>query len=79
MGDCEMFKQRSSFPYGPGNHWWASSKQRHPKLALRRTDSLERYRAEYLNPNIVREYFDLLKKSLTDNNRLRCPRQLSSL
>ena len=36
--------------YGPGNHWWALFKTHHPQLVLRRTDSLERYRAEYLNP-----------------------------
>ncbi len=50
-------------------------KQRHPKLGLRRTNSLERYRAEYLNPQIVSEYFNLLEKTLTENNILRSPRQ----
>ncbi len=79
IAKCSSKDHRFHPEYGPGNHWWASFKQRHPKLALRRTDSLEQYRAEYLNLNIVREYFDLLDKSLTDNNRLRCPRQLSSL
>ena len=62
--------------YGPGDHWWALFKTRHPQLALRRTDSLERYRAEYLNPGIVREYFNLLEKTLSENNLLRSPRQI---
>ncbi len=54
---------RFHLEYGLRNHWWALFKQRHPKLALCRTDSLERYRAEYLNPQIVSEYFNLLEKT----------------
>ena len=59
--------------YGPVDHWWALFKKHHPQLALRQTDSLEHYHAEYLNPIIVNEY---LKKTLTENDLLRSPRQI---
>ena len=48
--------------YGPGDHWWSLFKKRHPELALRTADSLERSRAEALNLDVVKEYFDLLHK-----------------
>ena len=62
--------------YGPGDHWWSLFKKRHPELALRTADSLERSRAEALNPDVVKEYFDLLHKCLDSNNLLRRPRQI---
>ena len=62
--------------YGPGNHWWSLFKQRHPSLALHKSDNLERSRAEALNPAIVSEYFDLLRTTLEKNGLLTTPRQL---
>ena len=61
---------------GPGDHWWFLYKNRHPELALRRVDSLQRSRAEALNPRVVKEYFDLLNKTLVDNNLMNSPRQI---
>ncbi len=46
--------------YGPGEHWWQNFRKRHPQLTLRKTDKLERSRAEALSPEIVKEYFELL-------------------
>ena len=48
---------RFNSEYGPGEKWWVSFRQRHPQLALRRCDSLERSRAEALSPAIVNEYY----------------------
>ena len=50
---------------------WFLYKKRHPELALRRVDSLPRSRAEALNPRVVKEYFDLLNKTLVNNNLTR--------
>ena len=47
-GKCDWF----NLEYGPGEKWWTLFKQRHPQLALRRSDTLERSRAEALNPAI---------------------------
>lgn len=46
---------------GPTKRWWLGFRRRHPKL-LRKVDKLERSRAECLSPEIVREYFELLKR-----------------
>ena len=48
-------------------------KKRHPSLTLRKSDNLERSRAEALNPEIVEEFF---KTTLKDNNLLNTPRRL---
>ena len=67
---------RFNSEYGPGEKWWVSFRQRHPQLALRRCDSLERSRAEALSPAIVNEYYDLLYSVLDDNGLLNSPRQI---
>ena len=62
--------------FGPGEHWWVLFKKRHPILTLRKSDNLERSRAEALNPEIVEEYFKLLETTLKVNNLLNTPRRL---
>ena len=47
------------------------SRIRHPELALCTADSLERSRVDALNPDVVKEYFDLLHKCLDSNDLLR--------
>ena len=73
MAKCSGTAHRFHPEYGPGDHWWSLFKKRHPELALRTADSLERSRAEALNPDVVKEYFDL---RLDSNNLLRRPRQI---
>lgn len=51
-------------------------RKHHPRLALRKTDKLERSHAEALSPEMVREYFQLLKKTLEKNDLINSPRQL---
>ena len=41
--------------YGPGKSGGLCLKQRHPQLSLRRSDPLDRNRAEALNSSIVNE------------------------
>ena len=60
----------------PGDHWWFNFRCRHPKLTLRKIDMLERSCAEALNPEVVSEYFQLLGKTLDDNNLKNKPRQI---
>ena len=61
---------RFNLECGPSDHWWQLFKNRHPQLVLRKADSLECSRAEAFNPGIVKEYFNLLDKTLTKNE---CP------
>ena len=46
---------------GPGGHWWTGFRKRHPEMTLRKVDRLDRSRAECLDPEVVDEYFKLLK------------------
>ncbi len=45
---------------GPSEHWWQLFKKRHPQIVLRKSDNLERTRAEAFNIDIVTEYFEML-------------------
>ena len=71
-GKADRFNQ----DVGPGKHWWSNFSKRHPRLSLRRTDKLERSRAECLNPEVVDEYFELLKKVLDENHLEDEPRRI---
>ena len=62
--------------YGPSKHWWSNFRKRHPKLTLRKSDKLDRCRAEAYNAEVVDEYFNLLQNVLKENNLLSAPRQL---
>ena len=57
---------------GPGEHWWVNFQKWHPQLTLRTTDKLERSRAEALNPEVIKEYFDKLKVMPERNNLMNC-------
>ena len=70
-GASERFSQN-----GPSNHWWLNFKRRHPNLTLRKVDTLDRSRAQSLNADVIKEYFDLLGKVLTENDLLSSPRQI---
>ena len=71
-GNDERFNKE----LGPSEHWWTNFKLRHPRLALRKSDSLERDRAEAFNETIVNEYFELLEKTLEENQLKDKPRQI---
>ena len=76
IAKCSENDGRFNQEYGPGEHWWANFRKRHPKLTLRKTDKLERSRAEALNPKVVEEYFKLLETTLDENGLKNCPRQI---
>lgn len=61
---------------GPGIHWWVNFRKRHPDISLRRVDTLERSRAQCLDPVVVEQYFQLLKKTLNDNDLMKSPRRI---
>lgn len=43
-----------------GKSWWSKFKKRHPKLALRTTEDLNRDRALNLRPTVVSRFYDTL-------------------
>ena len=49
---------------GPGEHWWTGFRKWNPELTLRKVDQLDCSKAEYLDPEVVEEYFKLLKRHL---------------
>ena len=61
---------------GPSEHWWGGFRQRHPELTLRKPDKLERSRAEALNPDVVKQYFELLNEVMEKNKLKTSPRQI---
>jgi len=47
---------------GPSEHWWGGFRQRHPELTLHKPDKLEQSRTESLNPEVVKQFFELLNE-----------------
>ena len=60
--------------YGPGKHWWSNFRKGHPELTLRKSDKLDRCRAEAYSAEVVGEY--VLENVLKENNLINAPRQL---
>lgn len=50
--------------------WWNSFRKRHPKLTLRSASRLAYNRAVAHDPEIFRNYFDLLEETLSQNGLL---------
>ena len=61
---------------GPGEYWWTGFRKCHPELTLRKVDRLDHSRAECLDPEVVDEYFKLLKKTLEGNGLMNSPHRL---
>ena len=59
---------------GPGMRRWINFRKRHPDITLRKVDKLDRSRAKCLDPEVVKDYFTLLKKTRTDNGLMNSPR-----
>ena len=49
---------------GPGRDWFEGFLRRHPKLALRKSQKLERARAIMSNESVITHFFDLLKEAM---------------
>ena len=61
---------------GPSDHWWSNFTKRHPKPTLRKTDSLERNRAEAFNQETVDDYFKKLEEKLDEHELKNKTRQI---
>ena len=55
------------------NGWWESFKQRHPTITLRSAEKLSYARLVASDPVVINRYFDLLEKTLQDNDLLDNP------
>ena len=56
--------------------WWASFQRRHPQLSLRCAEALSYARAIAQDPEILNSYYDLLEKTLKDNDLLNKPHMI---
>jgi len=56
--------------------WWNSFRKRHPKLTLRSASRLAYCRAVAQDPEVFRNYFDLLEETLSQNGLLNEPAQI---
>ena len=61
---------------GPGEHWSVNFRKRYQNLTLGKADKLEHSRAKPLNPEVIKEYFDLLKAMLDWKGLTNCLHQL---
>ena len=61
---------------GPGDRWWANFRKRHPQLTLRKIDKLDRSRAKNYSPEVVDDFFRLLKKTMEENDLMTAPRRV---
>ena len=58
---------------GASENWWAGFRRQHPELTLRKADKLEQSRAESLNPEVVKQYFELLNEVMEKNKLKNSP------
>ena len=56
--------------------WFKRFMDRHPKLSLRKGDATANVRMECLNPDTMKQYFDLLKDALEKHGLLDSPAQI---
>ena len=59
--------------------WWQSFKKRHPTLTLRTAAPLSYARAVCSSPEILSQYYDLLEKTLVDNDLDGKPAQIFNM
>ena len=62
-----------------GRGWWLRFMQRWPQLTLRKGDALAQPRATAVNATNFKNYFDLLKKTLTTHHLLDCPNRIYNM
>lgn len=59
--------------------WWDSFKRRHPKLTLRTAAPVSYARLVGSDPDVLRNYYDLLECTLSENGLLHKPAQIFNL
>ena len=58
------------------NGWWDSFRKRHPSLSLRNPEQLSHVRATCTSPEVLDHYFDILEKTLDQNDLSSKPCQI---
>ena len=61
------------------NGWWESFRRRHPGLTLRTAVPLSLARTKATDPEILARYFDLLEKTIQENDLVGKPGQLFNI
>ena len=61
------------------NGWWESFCRRHPDITLRATTALSLTRAKASDPEMISRYFDLLEKTLIENDLTGKPGQIYNM
>ena len=56
--------------------WWRNFVSRQGDLSLRKGDNTAHVRMDAINSETMNHYFDLLEKTLKDNNLMNCPSQI---
>ena len=56
--------------------WWHNFVSRQGDLSLRKGDNTAHVRMDAINSETMNHYFDLLEKTLKDNNLMNCPSQI---
>ena len=56
--------------------WWDGFKKRHPQVSLRMAEHLVSNRASSCTRDVLNNYFDLLEKTIHDNDLLAKPNQI---
>jgi hypothetical protein len=62
-----------------GKDWFASFKRRHPETSVRRAEGISLSTDQGMNKENTRTYFDLLKKTLLENDLMKKPSNIFSV
>jgi len=66
-------------PRTVSNGWWESFCRRHPNISLRSAAPLSLVRAQASNPEMLSRYFDLLERTVEENQLSGKPRQIFNM
>ena len=67
---------RKGFGTSVTHGWWEGFKKRHPQLSLRTAAPVSYARGMASNPDVLGNYFDLLERTLLENDLLEKPAQI---
>ena len=70
---------RKGYTVRVSHGWWDSFRRRHPNLTLRTASPLSYARVMGSDPTVISKYYDLLERTLSDNNLLDKPSQIFNL
>ena len=70
---------RKGYAVRVSHGWWDSYRRRHPNLTLSTASPLSYARVMGSDPTVIRKYYDLLERTLSDNHLLDKPAQIFNL